>query len=69
MSPSPTVDTATTVAGGNWSGQVVLGDGATTAFNMTLIARGLGATSGARTQAQASRNGGCVPATSRPTAD
>jgi hypothetical protein len=51
--PSPIVDTATTVAGGNWSGQVVLGDGGTTAFNMTLIARGLGATSGARTQAQA----------------
>jgi hypothetical protein len=51
--PSPTVSTPTTLSGGNWSGNVVLNDGTTTSFNMTLIARGLGLTAGASTQAQA----------------
>ena len=36
-----TVD-VTTVSGGSWSGGIIVGDGSTTAFNMTLIGRGLG---------------------------
>jgi hypothetical protein len=40
----------TTVAGGSWSGNIIINDGATTSFNMTLIARGLGQETGARTR-------------------
>ena len=45
VSPTPVANApVTTVAGGSWSGSIILGDGSISSFNMTLIARGLGAT-------------------------
>lgn len=53
VGPTPVPDAnVTTVAGGSWAGSILLDNGSTTSFNMTLIARGLGIESGAQTRAQ-----------------
>ncbi len=50
-SPTPVVSAeVTTISGGNWSGSIIVGDGSTTPFNMTLIGRGLGQETSPRTQ-------------------
>lgn len=51
VSPAPVVNTnVTTVSGGSWSGSIIIDDGSTTAFNMTLIGRGIGQETSALTR-------------------
>ncbi len=51
VSPTPVANAnVTTVSGGSWSGRIIVSDGSTTAFNMTLIGRGLGQETGVLTQ-------------------
>jgi hypothetical protein len=54
LTPTPLANQpVTTMTGGSWSGNVMLSDGTVTTFNMTLIARSLGASSGVRLAVQA----------------
>ena len=51
VSPTPVANAnVTTVSGGSWSGGIIVSDGSTTAFNMTLIGRGLGQETSPRTR-------------------